>query len=97
MASAGLSLVNQQHLLTKIYFPRLFVPTAAVGAFLVDLADLAGHLRGRCWPSTASRRAGRSSSCPLVVLLTIAATLGLGYSLAALTVLYRDFRYVVPF
>ena len=30
-------------------------------------------------------------------MLTFAATLGLGYSLAALTVLYRDFRYVVPF
>ena len=30
--------MNQQHLLTKVYFPRLFVPTAAVGACLVDFA-----------------------------------------------------------
>lgn len=35
---SGLSLVNQQNLLTKIYFPRLFVPSASVGAGLVDLA-----------------------------------------------------------
>ena len=33
----GLSLVNQQHLLTKVYFPRLFVPTAAVGIGLMDM------------------------------------------------------------
>jgi len=37
LASGGMSLVNQQHLLTKIYFPRLFLPTAAVGALLVDM------------------------------------------------------------
>src|SRR3954447_6889269 len=34
----GMSLVNQQHLLTKIYFPRLFIPTAVVGGALVDMA-----------------------------------------------------------
>ena len=33
----GLSLINQQHLLTKVYFPRLFVPTAAVGIGLLDM------------------------------------------------------------
>ena len=32
-----MSLVNQQHLLTKIYFPRLFVPTASVGGALFDM------------------------------------------------------------
>ena len=34
LASGGMSLVNQQHLLTKIYFPRLFLPTAAVSGQL---------------------------------------------------------------
>jgi lipopolysaccharide transport system permease protein len=37
VAQAGQSLINQQQMLTKIYFPRLFIPTAAVGAFLIDL------------------------------------------------------------
>src|SRR3954471_15270238 len=37
MTEGGLSLVNQQHLLTKIYFPRLFVPTASVGGAVFDL------------------------------------------------------------
>src|SRR3954454_24943920 len=35
---AGTSLIGQQHLMTKIYFPRLFIPTAATCAYLVDLA-----------------------------------------------------------
>ena len=46
MPQAALSLVNQQQMLTKVYFPRLFVPIAAASVFLVDLANLAGHLRG---------------------------------------------------
>ena len=37
MAQAALSLVNQQQMLTKVYFPRLFVPIAAASVFLVDL------------------------------------------------------------
>ena len=37
LGSGGMSLVNQQHLLTKIYFPRLFLPTGVVGGALVDL------------------------------------------------------------
>ena len=38
VSQAGVSLLNQVHLLTKIYFPRLFIPTACVGSSLVDLA-----------------------------------------------------------
>ena len=38
MPQSSLSLVNQQHLMTKVYFPRLFVPVAAASVFLVDVA-----------------------------------------------------------
>src|SRR5688500_15541703 len=38
LSQGGMSLVNQQNLLTKIYFPRLFVPTSVVGSALVDMA-----------------------------------------------------------
>src|SRR3954447_4113158 len=38
LSMGGMSLVNQQHLLTKIYFPRLFIPTAVVGGALMDFA-----------------------------------------------------------
>lgn len=92
----GLSLVNQQHLLTKVYFPRLFVPTAAVGIGLVDMliagVIYAGLMLWFQQPPTLSLLA-----LPGLVLLLTLATLGFSYLLAALTVSYRDFRFVIPF
>jgi lipopolysaccharide transport system permease protein len=92
----GQSLVNQQHLLTKVYFPRLFVPAAAVGGclldFLIGFLLYAGVL--------AYYRVVPASSIfmfPVLVLLTIIATLGVVFLLAALTVRYRDFKHVIPF
>ncbi len=96
MAAAALSLANQHHLLTKVYFPRLFVPVSAALVFLVDLLISMGLYAvillfygvapswGIVW-------------LPALILLTIAATLGLGVTLAALTVFYRDFKHIVPF
>ena len=96
VAAAGQSLVSQQALLTKVYFPRIFVPTAAVAALLVDMLITLGIYAVilayyRMMPSW------QIVFLPAVLLLTVVATLGLGFSLAALTVLYRDFRYVIPF
>jgi len=93
---AGTSLIGQQHLLTKIYFPRLFVPTAVVCTYLVDLAItvvlyaciLAVYRIVPSWQVVF---------LPLLIGLTLALTLGLGYTLAAVTVLYRDIKYVIPF
>ena len=45
VTGAGMSLITQQHLLTKVYFPRLFIPIACVGTVLVRPGDLAGDLR----------------------------------------------------
>ena len=92
----GMSLVNQQHLLTKIYFPRLFVPTASVGSALVDMAISFGiFLLLMVWyqivpPATIL-------FVPLLVLLTLMLALGMAYLLSALTVSYRDFRFLIPF
>lgn len=96
LTHGGQCLVNQQQLLTKIYFPRLFVPTAAVGAFLMDMVIsygifaviLAGYQFVPSWGVLF---------LPLLMGLTVLATLGFTYVLAALTVSYRDFRYVIPF
>jgi lipopolysaccharide transport system permease protein len=93
---AGVSLVNQQHVLTKVYFPRLFVPTAGVCAGLMDLL-IAMLIYGlllchyRCWPTW------EVVFVPVLVLLTVMLTLAFSYFLSALTVSYRDFRYVIPF
>jgi lipopolysaccharide transport system permease protein len=93
---ASTSLITQQQILTKIYFPRLFVPTAGVGAFFIDMM-MSGFLYAfilawyGIWPSW------HIVFLPLVLLAAATATLGLGYALAALTVVYRDIRYAVPF
>lgn len=96
VSQSGMSLVNQQHLLTKIYFPRLFVPTASVGAGLVDLA-ISFVIYGVILAVYGIVPSVGLVWLPLLVLLTIMAALGFGYTLAALTVSYRDFRFVVPF
>ncbi len=96
VTAAAQSLVNQQALLTKIYLPRMFVPTAPVGGALVDLGISFGVFvmimaLFRQMPGWGI------VLVPLLLLLLLAAALGIGLFLAALTVSYRDFRYVIPF
>lgn len=96
VTQSGLSLVNQQNLLTKIYFPRLFVPTASVGAGLVDLA-ISFTVYGVILAIYGVVPSAGIIWLPLLILLTIVAALGFGYTLSALTVSYRDFRFLIPF
>ncbi len=96
ITTAGQSVVGSQNLVTKIYFPRLLIPMGAVGAGLVDLAISFVMLvvMMLCYgiaPVTTF------ILVPLMVLGLIIAALGVGTLLSALTVAYRDFRYVVPF
>lgn len=90
------SLVANAGILRKVYFPRLLVPVAAVGAPLVDYAIgfvvLLGMMLHFGVPLSAALLL-----LPLLVLSTILAVLGVGLAMASLTVSYRDFRHVVPF
>lgn len=96
VSQSALSLVNSEHLLTKIYFPRLFIPTASVGAALVDLALSFGVYA--CLMVYYMHMPGLSVLLlPVLVLLTIMTALGAGYVLSSLTVTYRDFRFVINF
>ncbi len=89
-------LVNQQHLLTKVYLPRLFIPTSVIVVGLIDLA-VAGVILAiimgvyQVVPPTQI-----AMVVPLGVLL-LGFTLGVGYLFSSLTVAYRDLRYIVPF
>ena len=94
--AASLSLLTQQHLLTKIYFPRLFVPAATAGAYLVDMA-ISLALYGLMLPFFGIWPSWGLLALPFLVLLTFAATLAVSLSLAAMTILYRDLRFVIPF
>jgi lipopolysaccharide transport system permease protein len=96
VTQASQSLVNQQQLLTKIYLPRVFVPAAPVGSGLIDLSIALTLLLGAMvyfgvMPNLMILM------LPLLIVVMAAAALGIGLLLAALTVSYRDFRFVVPF
>jgi lipopolysaccharide transport system permease protein len=92
----GMSLVNQQHLLTKIYFPRLFVPTAPVGGALLDMAIAFGAF-GVLMLGYGVVPSWTILFLPLLVVLSTMLALGMAYLVAALTVTYRDFRFLIPF
>lgn len=96
LSDSGASLLSNSTLISKVYFPRLIVPTSAVAVGLLDafvslllLAALMGVYG--YWPS------GRVVALPFFALIAVALSLGTGVWLAALTVRYRDFRLVVPF
>lgn len=96
MSNAGNSLVNAEKLITKIYFPRLAVPLSAVGAAIVDFA-IAALLLGAMMIWRGVVPGIGILLAPLIVALIALAAAGVGTLLAALTVEYRDFRYVIPF
>jgi lipopolysaccharide transport system permease protein len=96
MPHAALSLVNQHHLLTKVYFPRLFVPIAAGSVFLVDLTLSLGIYAVVLFYYGVVPN-WTVIFLPPLILLTLVGTLGFGILIAALTVFYRDFKHIVPF
>lgn len=90
------SLVENEKLIKKVFFPRMIVPVASVLAGLVDLAIAAGLLVAamvyyQIAPSV------ELICLPIFVLLAIIAALGVALWLSALNVQFRDVRYVVPF
>jgi homopolymeric O-antigen transport system permease protein len=96
LVQAGNSLVDQHQLLTKVYFPRLLLPLAAVLAGLVDLViSFALLLLVLGWYGIAPTP--RLLAAPLFALLASASALAPGLWLAALNVHYRDVRYAIPF
>lgn len=96
VSTAGLSLVNQQNLLTKVYFPRLFVPASAIGTCLVDFAIASVlFVALLVWYRTVP--SWQVVFVPVLLFFVILATLGLGLLLSALTVTFRDLRFAVPF
>ncbi|MFB2771538.1 ABC transporter permease [Pelatocladus sp. BLCC-F211] len=90
------SLISNANLLSKVYFPRLIVPTSAVIVSFVDFMISGIILLGlMAWYNFVPD--WRILTLPLFILIAFAASMGVGLWLAALTVEYRDFRYIVPF
>lgn len=96
LSLASQSVVNNANLISKIYFPRMIVPASSIVVSLVDFLVASSIMAGlmvwyHFWPTW------RLIALPALVLLAIAAALGPGLILTALTVRYRDFRMIIPF
>lgn len=96
ITSSSNSLVGNANLITKVYFPRIIIPAAAVGAGLVDFAIsfviLGALMLYYSVPLTISLIA-----LPLLVVLTTLLAVAVGMWMSALNVKYRDIRYALPF
>jgi homopolymeric O-antigen transport system permease protein len=96
LSSSGGSLIGASALVSKVYFPRLLVPAASVASGLVDFAVASVVLLGMMlfygvgWTI-------QLLAVPLPLLGLVLTALGVGSWLAGITVVYRDFRFVVPF
>jgi lipopolysaccharide transport system permease protein len=96
IATAGNSLVSSADLVRKVYFPRLFVPLASVGAAIVDFA-IATIIMLLLMAYYGIAPTVNIIAVPFLLIFTTLAALGIGTMLAALNAAYRDFRYVIPF
>jgi homopolymeric O-antigen transport system permease protein len=96
LAEASNSLVNNANLITKVYFPRLLVPTATIAVAFVDFVISFCILIGLfVWYQFLP--GWQMIVLPFFILFGVLASLGPSLWITALNVKYRDFRYVIPF
>lgn len=90
------SLISNANLLSKVYFPRLIVPSSAVVVSFVDFMISGMILLGlMAWYNFVPD--WRILTLPIFIAIAFMASMGAGLWLATLNVQYRDFRYIVPF
>jgi lipopolysaccharide transport system permease protein len=91
------SLVGSQHLVTKVYFPRLVIPIASFFSAILDFLVCLGILALlMVWYREYVDVGWRLAALPFFTLLALATSLAMGLWLSALNVMYRDVRFVVP-
>jgi lipopolysaccharide transport system permease protein len=96
LSEASNSLIGNEKLISKVYFPRMIIPASSVITSFVDFLISAAIMVlimawYQFWPSW------RIITLPLFIAIAFAAAMGVGLWLTALNVKYRDFRYIVPF
>ncbi len=90
------SLLSNAHLISKVYFPRIVVPLSALAVALIDFAIVLGLYSAlAAWFGVAPT--WRVLLLPVLIFVALAIAFGAGLWLTALTVKYRDFRFLVPF
>src|SRR3989441_4495086 len=96
LGEASNSLIGNERLISKVYFPRLIIPTATVVTAFVDFLISFLILLGLMVYYRFSP-GWNMLLLPLFVLMGLLASLGPGLWITAVNVKYRDFRYVIPF
>ena len=96
LSDSANSLVNNQQMVTKIYFPRLFLPTSSILGGLLDFGISMLVLFCMMFYYQV-HLTWAILTIPLFVLLAVMTSLAVGIWLSALNVKYRDVRYVLPF
>jgi lipopolysaccharide transport system permease protein len=96
VTASSSSLIGNERLISKIYFPRLYIPLGGIVALAIDLVPsiflcflLMAYYR---WPLTAA-----VFWLPIFIFGTFLAASGVGLMLSALNVQFRDIKYVIPF
>lgn len=95
LAKASSSLVANNQLISKVYFPRMILPLSTVFSTLVDFA-VALAMMAVMLVATHTFPAAAALTLPLWLALMLALAIGLGLICSALTVYYRDVQYVLP-
>jgi lipopolysaccharide transport system permease protein len=93
---AANSMVGSSHLITKVYFPRILVPTSSIVSTLVDFA-ISFLVLAVMMAAYGVAPTWRIVTMPLFIAGTVIAATGAGVLFAALIVTYRDVRYVLTF
>jgi lipopolysaccharide transport system permease protein len=96
VANSSNSLVGSAHIVTKVYFPRMIIPAASVGAALVDFAVAAAVFVG-LMVYYSVRPTWGLLALPLVLGILALLALSAGLWMSALNVKYRDVRHALPF
>jgi lipopolysaccharide transport system permease protein len=97
LTDSSMSLVGNQSMITKVYFPRLILPVSSVAAKFVDFTIASVILVGLMFYYGYIPHIWGLLILPLLLIITFMAAVGFGLFLASINVKYRDVRYVLPF
>src|SRR5207245_705541 len=97
LTQSSASLVANQRLITKVYFPRLVVPLASLLCGLVDFAVALPVLLGMMLYYGITPPSAAIAAVPLFIILALLTALAAGLWLSAMNAVYRDVQHAVPF
>ena len=96
LTEASHSMIADVDLVSKVYFPRIIIPTTSMVVSLIDFV-ISFVILGALMMLYGFYPDWKVVVVPFLLLLAILTSLGMGYWISALNVTYRDFRYIVPF